>query len=180
MPASFSKNTLGLILSGAAIPLVAHAEIYLTEEQAVKAIYPNPSSAFVRKKLVLTDEQKKKIEDLSKETVRNKDLVIWVNQQKDVIFIDQVLGKHEFITYAGGIDHDGKIKSLEIMEYRETYGQQVREEKWRKQFFGKDSKAELKLNQDIVNLSGATLSSSHIAGGMRRLLHTYEAIRGQL
>jgi len=179
-----SRHTIGLLFGGMMIPLVAHAEIYLNEDQAVKAIFPQAQAtgagSFTRKKITLTDSEKKKIEDLSHEAVRNAELIVWENHDHDLVFIDQVLGKHEFITYACGISHDGKVKAIEIMEYRETYGQGVRDEKWRNQFVGKDSKSELKLKKDIVNLSGATLSSSHITAGVRRLLRTYETIRARL
>src|ERR1700724_497793 len=45
--------------------------------------------------------------------------------------VDEVVGKHEFITYAVGLNPDGSVKQIEIMDYRETYGGQIRDEKWR-------------------------------------------------
>ena len=85
-----------------------------------------------------------------------------------------MIGKHEFITYAVGLNADGSVKQIEVMDYRETYGGQVRDERWRAQFIGKKYGAKLKLDDDIQNISGATLSSRHIADGVRRLLATHE------
>jgi hypothetical protein len=34
--------------------------------------------------------------------------------------VDEVVGKHEFITYAAGLNADGSVKQIEIMDYRET------------------------------------------------------------
>jgi Na+-translocating ferredoxin:NAD+ oxidoreductase RnfG subunit len=88
--------------------------------------------------------------------------------------VDGVVGKHEFITYAVGLNADGSVKQIEIMDYRETYGGQIRDQKWRAQFVGKTSKSTLKLDSDIKNISGATLSCRHITDGVKRLLAFYE------
>jgi Na+-translocating ferredoxin:NAD+ oxidoreductase RnfG subunit len=88
--------------------------------------------------------------------------------------VDQVLGKHEYITYALGLNASGSVKQIEILDYRETYGYQVRDPSWREQFVGKTVNAPLKLEGDIRNISGATLSSRHITEGVKRLLATYE------
>ena len=72
--------------------------------------------------------------------------------------VDEVVGKHEFITYAVGLNADGSVKQIEVMVYRETYGYEIRNEKWRAQFVGKTGQSGLKLDDDIKNISGATLS----------------------
>jgi hypothetical protein len=58
-----------------------------------------------------------------------------------------------------GLDADGAVKRVEILEYREAYGDQVRNPTWRSQFTGKKHGARLTLTKDIQNISGATLSS---------------------
>ena len=87
--------------------------------------------------------------------------------------MDEVLGKHEFITYAAALDASGAVLGVEIMDYRETYGYQVRDAQWRKQFAGKTVRSPLKLDDDIKNISGATLSSRHVTDGVKRLLATH-------
>ena len=71
---------------------------------------------------------------------------------------------------------NGAVKQIEVMDYRENYGSAVRDETWRKQFTGKKPGAKLKLDDDIKNISGATLSCRHITDGVRRLLATYELV----
>jgi Na+-translocating ferredoxin:NAD+ oxidoreductase RnfG subunit len=84
--------------------------------------------------------------------------------------VDEVIGKHEFITYATAIGADGRVLGIEIMSYRETHGGQVREPGWRKQFVGKSVGDPFKLDQDIQNISGATLSCRNVMDGVKRLL----------
>ena len=57
------------------------------------------------------------------------------------------------------------------MVYRETYGYEIRNDKWRAQFVGKNANSKLKLDDDIKNISGATLSCRHITDGVKRCSH---------
>ena len=88
------------------------------------------------------------------------------------MFIDKVYGKHEFITYAVALDTGGGVRGIEIMDYRESYGDQIRQPKWRAQFAGKRYGQPLAIDKQIKNISGATLSCVHITEGVRRLLAT--------
>ena len=152
----------------------AYAVTYLTVEQAHAAIFPGKKLASADVKL--TSEQRKAIEKASGVRVRNPEQKVWKVEGGGWFILDEVIGKHEFITYAVGLNEDGAVKQIEVMDYRETYGGQVREEKWRAQFIGKKYGAKLKLDDDIQNISGATLSSRHIVDGVRRLLALYEFV----
>jgi Na+-translocating ferredoxin:NAD+ oxidoreductase RnfG subunit len=88
--------------------------------------------------------------------------------------LDHVIGKHELITYAVGINADGSLRQFQIIDYREMYGYQVRELKWRDQFVGKTLADALELGIDIANISGATLSCRHVTEGIKRLLALYQ------
>ena len=49
----------------------------------------------------------------------------------------------------------------------------MRDPRWRAQFKGKRQGSPLALEDDIQNISGATLSCRHITEGVRRLLDAY-------
>jgi Na+-transporting NADH:ubiquinone oxidoreductase subunit NqrC len=68
------------------------------------------------------------------------------------------------------------VKDVEILDYRETYGDQVRHPEWRAQFVGRRHGAKLKLTDDIKNISGATLSCLHVTDGVKRLLATHALV----
>ena len=86
---------------------------------------------------------------------------------------DRVVGKHLYIDYAVALTPAGAVHSVEILEYRESYGGEVRSPSWLGQFVGKTSGSALKINGDIRNISGATLSSAHITEGVKRILAAY-------
>src|SRR4051794_32871587 len=99
---------------------------------------------------------------------------IWRVSSGGWFFVDQVLGKHELITYALALEPDGRVRGLEILEYRESHGGEVRNASWRAQFVGKTAGDRLELDRDIANISGATLSCRHVTDGVKRLLQLYE------
>lgn len=147
------------------------ATVYFTVDQAQKAIFPGASCTPWDGKL--TDAQKKAIEKASDLRIR-KDPQIWRVSGGEWFIVDEVVGKHEFITFAVGLTASGTVKQIEIMEYKESYGGEVRDAKWRAQFTGKTAKDPLKLDQDIKNISGATLSSRHVTEGVRRACALYD------
>ena len=86
---------------------------------------------------------------------------------------DRVIGKHLYIDYAVALDSTGRVIRVDILQYRESYGGEVREPGWLAQFVGKTSASPLKVGGDIRNISGATLSSQHVTEGVKRILATY-------
>src|SRR5260370_41549643 len=49
---------------------------------------------------------------------------------------DRVIGKHLYIDYAVALDPGGRIRSVEILQYRESYGGEIRSPSWLAQFVG--------------------------------------------
>ncbi|MFC4763949.1 FMN-binding protein [Dyella koreensis] len=151
-----------------------HATVYLSVEQAQALMFPG--ATLTPDFVTLTPEQMKAIEKACDVNVLSPNLKGWRVSTGGWFIADQVVGKHEFIPFAVAIDAQGAVKSVEILEYRETFGDQVRNEAWRAQFVGKTHDAPLKLGSDIKNISGATLSSRHITDGVKRLLTTYALV----
>lgn len=167
-----SWRPFALLPAALVVPHWAHADVYLSLEQAQQAILPGiPLKAAP---LRLSEEQRRAIEKRSGVRVRSPDLQVWRAPDGAVFLVDQVLGKHEFITYAVGIGPDGALRGIEIIEYRESYGYEIRNADWRAQFRGKTAASPLELDRDIRNIGGATLSSKHIVEGVRRLLATHD------
>lgn len=89
---------------------------------------------------------------------------------------DRAIGKTREIDYSVAIGADGAVLSVEILEYRESHGGEVRLESWRRQFVGKRVSDPIELNSDIQNISGATLSCRHVTEGVKRLLAIHKSI----
>ena len=161
------------LLPAAALVAPAYAVDYLTVTQAQAVLFPD-ATAFADQAVTLTPAQRKQIKALSGVAQRAERQAVWKVAKNDAFLgwfvVDEVVGKHEFITYALAISPEGSVLGVEIMSYRETHGGEVRDAKWRARFVGKTIHDPLRLDQDIPNISGATLSSRNVANGVKRLL----------
>jgi Na+-translocating ferredoxin:NAD+ oxidoreductase RnfG subunit len=150
-----------------------YAAEYLTLPASQKALFPEADS-FVDAKLQLTEAQCNEIKRLSGVRQREPTQAVWRAQKNGELLgwfiMDEVVGKHEFITYAAAISPQGKVLGIEVLIYRETYGYQVRDASWRNQFKGKTLQDVFKLDADITNVTGATLSCRNVMNGVKRLL----------
>jgi len=156
---------LGLAFMSA--PIIAQAKIYVSAEQAQKILLPNKS--LTKNPIIITDDLQDKMRSASSIRHPFKGERIWKSADGSWLVIDEVIGKHEMVTYAVALSPNGNILGIEILEYVESYGYEVAEPEWRKQFVGKTVNDPIKLNQDIQNIGGATLSCKHITDGVKRV-----------
>lgn len=171
---TFTKH-VSMMVAGLALPLTSvEAKTYLSLEQARKILWGEESMNSVD--VSLSKAQKNSIQKASRVRVRHLDLKVWKTESGGWFILDQIIGKHENIDMAFAYDSDGKVLGMEILTYRETYGFEVQNPKWRDQFQGKDYSEHLLLDEQIKNISGATLSCRHITDGVNRLSHTWDQV----
>lgn len=164
-----------LVIAGLAMmstPLIVQAKIYVSAEQAQKVLFPNKS--FSKAPILITEDLQEKMRIASSIRHPFQGDRIWKAADGSWFIVDEVVGKHEMISYAVGINPQGNITGIEILEYVESYGYEVGDAQWRKQFIGKNVNDPIKLNQDIQNIGGATLSCKHITDGVKRVALLYE------
>ena len=176
---NWKPNPLFIIgLAATTIPIVAHAKIYASVEQAQKILVPNKS--LVKNPIIVTDELQDKMRSASSIRHPFQGDRIWKASDGSWFIVDEVVGKHEMITYAVALSPLGAVTGIEILEYVESYGYEVAEAQWRKQFIGKTAADPIKLNQDIQNIGGATLSCKHLTDGVKRVAVLYDiALKNQ-
>ena len=166
-----------LLVPMTAIVAPAFAVDYLTAEQAQKQLFPE-ASVFVDHKLTLNDDQRDAIKEHAGTRQRNETQAVWRAEREGKLLgwllVDDVIGKHEFITYATAISPDGKVIGIEILSYRETHGAQIRDVAWRDNFKGKTLVDTWRLGKDVPNISGATLSCRNVLDGVKRLLVVWD------
>jgi Na+-translocating ferredoxin:NAD+ oxidoreductase RnfG subunit len=152
---------------------VGGIDVYLTEEQALKILFPR-SQQIRPEELRLTVEQKAKIQDrigwkFPEESFRS--FVGHTNGKVDgYAVIQETIGKHRPITYIVGISPEGKVFDVEIMVYRESKGSEVKRKRFNAQYEGKTSQDPIRINKDIINVTGATMSVRSVSAGVKRAL----------
>jgi Na+-translocating ferredoxin:NAD+ oxidoreductase RnfG subunit len=158
----------------------AYATQYVTVEAAQRAAFPD-ATAFVPVALALDIEARARLAAVARPPGA-RDPLVWRamagSQVVGTFFADAVIGKQEYIGYSLAVDAAGRVLRLDILDYRETHGWEIRNEPWRAQFAGKTAKDSVELNRDIANISGATLSCRHVTDGVRRLLALHAILPG--
>jgi thiamine biosynthesis lipoprotein len=151
----------------------SRADVYLTEEQALKLAFPG-ADRIDKRLLALTASERDAIAAKLAGQDPPRVFKLWIGRKGAAIVgyavIDDVLGKSEPITYMLAVDEKLSVRSVEILAYRESRGGEVRQPDWRAQFAGKDATSALRVGKDIRNIAGATISCRALTDGVRREL----------
>jgi hypothetical protein len=166
----FNFFLVPVAVAGLIAPVTANADTYLTAAEAQQIMFPGAS--FAPADFTLSDQQMGQLQAATGSTVFRAQVKMWRVSTGGWFFLDQVPGRDDRITYAVGLDREGKLKSIEILVCSDEYDQ-VRNPGWRHAFVGKMFRKGDHLSAEIPNLSGTTLSSAHITDGVTRVLATY-------
>ncbi len=167
------------IACAALAPASVFAVDYLTPAQAERLMFPD-ADAFVSREVTLDAAQ---LQQLTEQGVRGRSARwrVRIAQRGGAtigfVVVDEVVGKFELITYAVAIGLDGAVRQVEVLSYRESHGHEIRLPAWRKQFVGKTNASPIRIGEDISNISGATLSCTHVTDGIKRIVTVVELVR---
>jgi hypothetical protein len=163
-------------LTAAPVQIVVATE-YLSVEGAQKALFPQ-ADRFSELVLSLSAAQRAQVATLAGPQPPHRSLRAWKamrgGELVGYVFVDEVIGREDFITYAAGIDAAGHLSALEVLAYRESHGGEIRSEAWRRQFAGRQELGQLHVQTDIKNIAGATLSCEHVTEGVRWLVALWQ------
>jgi len=150
----------------------AYAADYMSVAESQKLMFAD-ATEFAPVVVALNPEQLRQLAERAGGPPRPGAWRIWQARQGasvlGYVVADAVIGKFELINYAVALSPAGEIRDVEILAYRESHGYEVRNKPWRSQFSGKSAQAKLRVGEDIDNISGATLSCTHITDGIRRI-----------
>jgi len=152
---------------------LTHAEVYLTEDEAVQLMFPE--SKRIRKDIIrLTPEMKTRIEDRIGWKFPEEFFEVYIGETGSQIdgyaLIQNTIGKHKPMTYMVGVDRTGVCTNVEVLVFREAKGSEVRTKRFNVQYEGKTVYDPVRINKDIINISGATMSVRSISAGVKRVL----------
>src|SRR5215468_755714 len=162
-------GALGALIGVVPAQVVIATE-YLSVEAAQKALFPQ-ADRFSEIVLSLSPAQHERVAALAGPQPPHRSLrafrALHGQEQLGFVFIDEVIGKEDFITYAVAIDASGRLSAPEVLAYRESHGGEIQNEAWRHQFAGRSGLDQLRVQTDIKNIAGATLSCEHVTEGVR-------------
>lgn len=152
---------------------MTHAEVFLTEDEALTLMFPK--SERIRKDLIrLTPEKKDQIEERIGWKFPEEFFEVYIGETGAQIdgyaLVQNTIGKHKPMTYMVGVDHTGHVLNVELLVFREARGSEVRTKRFNVQYEGKTASDPVRLNKDIINISGATMSVRSMTAGIKRVL----------
>lgn len=152
---------------------LGHMEIFFTEEEAAKVMFPD--SQHIRRELItLTQEQKEIIEQRIGWKFPETSFPVYMGETQGKIdgyaIVQNTIGKHRPITYMVGVDTEGEVMNFEVLVYREARGNEIATKRFNYQYQGKDVRDPIRINRDIINISGATMSVRSASAGVKRVL----------
>ncbi len=152
---------------------INHAEVFMTEEDAVKIMLAK--SERVRKEVIrLSQEKKDVIEQRIGWKFPEESFELYIGETGDTIdgyaMVNNTIGKHKHMTYMVGVDNRGACTDVELLVFREARGSDVGRKRFNAQYEGKTVSDPIRINKDIINISGATMSVRSISAGVKRVL----------
>ncbi|OQW33891.1 MAG: hypothetical protein A4E19_19160 [Nitrospira sp. SG-bin1] len=150
-----------------------HAEVFLSEEEAVKIVLPK--SQRIRKEVIqLTPDKKDLIEQRIGWKFPEQAFEVYIGETGDKIdgyaVVHNTIGKHKHMTYMVGVDAKGSCSDVELLVFREARGSEVGRKRFNVQFEGKTVLDPIRINKDIINITGATMSVRSMSAGIKRVL----------
>lgn len=150
-----------------------HAEVFMTEEDALKIMLPK--SERIRKSVIrLSQEKKDAIEQRIGWKFPEESFDVHIGETGDKIdgyaMVHNTIGKHKHMTYMVGVDTRGACTDVELLVFREARGSDVGRKRFNAQYEGKTVSDPIRINKDIINISGATMSVRSISAGVKRVL----------
>ncbi len=155
------------------------AATYFTTPQVLKAYFPQSQRVTFRK-VKLEPPQVAALQGRLGYKPARAEYVFFVATTGEHVdgyaFIDDEQGQHEQITFAVKLSPEGAVERQEVMVYRESYGEEITDARFRRQFQGKTVKDAVRAGADIDVVTGATISSRAMAAGVRRALVLLDAL----
>ena len=94
-------------------------------------------------------------------------------------YLSQATSKTALFDYLVLLDKDLVVIKTKILIYREEYGGEIGSKRWLKQFIGKTHNDELKYGEDIVAISGATISVRSFTEAMNDFLKSLKILHSK-
>lgn len=151
-------------------------QVYLTKKQAFEIAFPG-ADKIKKERLWLTKEEIRAIEKIYMYKIYETRFTFYTGikngKPMGSMLIDNIIGKSFPITFMTVLNTDGTVRDVEIMVYREPQGWEVRYKSFRSQFYGKDTSSN---SNEILSISGATLSVRAIKSGVYKAMAAYKIL----
>ncbi len=148
-------------------------QVFLTEEQALLKVLPD-CDEIVYDEIILTDDEKNQLQNRLRRKIFENSFIIYIGIKSGKVagyaIITEEIGKFHPYTFIVSVSPKGKIRDIAVLVYRESVGAEIAHKRFLHQFKGKSLKSPLRINKDIINITGATMSVVTMCTGTKKVL----------
>ena len=153
--------------------VVFDPQVFLTVEQALKEVFPECDEVLYDEFPVSADE-KSQLQNKLRRKIYEEGFIVYIGMKAGEVvgyaIITEEVGKFHPYTFIVSVTPKGKIDKIAILVYRESRGSEIAKKRFLYQFKGKSLKNRIRINRDIINISGATMSVVTLCKGVKKVL----------
>lgn len=158
---------------------IGPVQILQSDSEALREIFGDIDSVFCDT-ITVGRSLKTQLEDRLERQVRDSVYVLYdVFRDGDYMgmaVIADERGKYRPITFMAGIGPKLRVVDVRVLVYRESRGGEVQRTRFLKQYRDKNLDDPIRINRDIINITGATISVHALNAGVRKALAVAEHI----
>lgn len=151
--------------------------VFLTRDEALRIVLPGATAHRTEVRRV-SPEARQRIERRAGRRMASDSVSIIVGTSGDRVtgyaFLLDEQGLHHPISFAIGLRPDGTLVDCVVMIFRESRGSEIRDPRFRRQFAGKRPTDALRINRDVINVTGATYSARAATDAIRKAMATWQ------
>lgn len=148
-------------------------QVFLTEEQALLKVLPD-CDEILYDEIILTDDEKTQLQNRLRRKIFENSFITYIGINTGKVagyaIITEEVGKFHPYTFIVSVSPKGEIREIVILVYRESRGAEIAHKRFLHQFKGKSLKSSLRINRDIINITGATMSVVTMCTGVKKVL----------
>jgi hypothetical protein len=148
-------------------------EEFMSEEEALKLMLPK-SERIRKERLTVNPDRKQAVEARIGWKFPEEEFEVYIGETGSKIdgyaMVTNTIGKYKHMTYMVGVDPFGEVTNVELLVFRDARGSEVSRKRFNAQYEGKTCLDPLRINKDIINISGATMSVRSMSAGVKRVL----------
>jgi thiamine biosynthesis lipoprotein len=146
-------------------------KVYLTEEEALAKAFPGADSIQAAV-WAPNSGQRRRIEQRLGWRLEAGPFTVYAGYLAGVVVgystVGEEVGLYRPITFMVKVSPEGKVDGVWVMVYRESRGGEVRRRRFLAQYDGKTADSPMRINRDIIGVTGATLSVRALNAGVKK------------
>jgi hypothetical protein len=165
-------------LLAAALGGPVHAKVFSSQAEALALAFPD-AERIEDRTFVLSAEQARRVEELSRAPLQSKVVRIWRGFRAETVLGFAWIDVHTVRTHPEAllvvISPEGSVRSLRALAFHEPL-EYMPTDRWYQDFAGKSLADQLRLGGDVHGIAGATLSAQATARAVRRALALWRVL----